>query len=53
MKIENSLRELRDSIKSENIHIIGSPEEEKREKGEKNLSEEMWHHRKTTKYIML
>ena len=30
MQIENSLRELSDSIKHNNIHIIGIPEEEER-----------------------
>ena len=38
-KIENSLRDLWDNIKHSNIHIIGIPEGEEREKGIENLYE--------------
>ena len=38
---ENRLRELSDSIKHNNIHIIGILEEEEKEKGEENLFEEI------------
>jgi len=37
---ENRLRELSESIKHNDIHIIGIPEEEEREKGVENLFEE-------------
>ena len=40
MQIKNSLRELRGSIKHNNIHIIRVSEEE-REKGAQNLFEEI------------
>ena len=39
MQNENTLQELSDSIKHNNIHIVGAPEEEKREKGAENLPE--------------
>ena len=38
---EDSLRDLWTSIKHTNIHIIGVPEGEEREKGPKKISEEM------------
>jgi len=38
---ECRLRELSDSIKRNNIHIIGVPEDEEREKGAKGLFEEI------------
>ena len=38
---EDSLRDLWDNIKRNNIHIIGFPEEEEREKGPKKISEEI------------
>ena len=41
MQNENRPRELSDSIKCSNIHIIGVPEEEERGKGAENLSEEI------------
>ena len=40
-KKENSLRELWGNIKHMNIHIIGVPEGEKKDKGAENLSEEI------------
>jgi len=36
MEHENKVRELSDSIKRNNVHIIGIPEEEEREKGAEN-----------------
>ena len=42
MKInEDTLRVLWDNIKHNNIHIIGVPEGEEREKGPKNIFEEI------------
>ena len=41
MQNKNRLRELRDSTKCSNIHIIGVLEEEKRERGAENLFEEI------------
>ena len=38
-KNEDSLRDLWDNIKHTNIHIIGIPEGEEREKGEENIFE--------------
>ena len=38
---EDSLRDLRDKIKPNNIHIIGVPEEEEREKGPEKIFEEI------------
>ena len=38
---EDSLRELRDNIKRNNIHIIGVPEGEEREKGPEKIFEEI------------
>ena len=38
---KNRLRELSDSIKHNNIHIIGVQEEEEREKGAENLFQEI------------
>ena len=38
---ENSVRELWDNIKHTNIHIIGVPEGEERDKGAENLFEEI------------
>ena len=38
---EDSLRDLRDNIKHTNIHIIGVPEGEEREKGPEKISEEI------------
>ena len=38
---EDSLRELWDNIKHNNIHIIGVPEGEEREKGPKKIFEEI------------
>ena len=38
---EDSLRDLWDNIKHTNIHIIGVPEGEEREKGPKKIFEEM------------
>ena len=38
---EASLRELWDNIKHTNIHIIGVPEGEKREKGTEKISQEI------------
>ena len=38
---EDSLRSLWDNIKHNNIHIIGVPEEEEREKGPKKIFEEI------------
>ena len=40
-KAEDSLRDLQDNIKHNNICIIGAPEGEEREQGIDNLSEEM------------
>ena len=40
-KNENSLRDLWDNIKGNNIRIIGVPEEEVREKGPEKISEEI------------
>jgi len=37
---KNRLRELSDSIKHNNIHIIGASEKEEREKGAENLFQE-------------
>ena len=41
MKRKNSLRDLWDNIKHNNIHIIGVPEGEEREKGPEKISEEI------------
>ena len=41
MQNENRPKELNDSIRSNNIHIIGVPEEEEREKGAENLFQEI------------
>lgn len=41
MKNENRLRELSNSIRHSNIHIIGVPEREEGEKGAENLFEEI------------
>ena len=41
MQNENRLRELTNSIKYNNIRIIGIPDEEERERGEENLFEEI------------
>jgi len=41
MQNENRLRKLRDSIKHNNIRIIGIPEEGQTEEGEGNLFEEI------------
>jgi len=41
MKNENRLRELSNSIKHNNIYIIGIPEREEGEKGAENLFEEI------------
>ena len=38
---EDSLRDLWDNIKCTNIHIIGAPREEKRDKGLGRISEEI------------
>ena len=38
---EDSLRDLWDNIKRNNIHIIGFPEGEKREKGPEKIFEEI------------
>ena len=38
---EGGLRELTDSIKQNNIHIIGVPEEEEQEKGAEGLFEQL------------
>ena len=38
---EDSLRDLWDNIKHNNIHIIGVPEGEEREKGPKKIFEEI------------
>ena len=38
---EDSLRDLWDNIKWTNIHIIGIPEGEEREKGAENISKEV------------
>ena len=38
---EDSLRELWDNIKPTNIHIIGVPEAEEREKGTEKISKEI------------
>ena len=38
---EDSLRDLWDNIKSNNIRIIGVPEGEEREKGPEKISEEI------------
>ena len=38
---EDSLRDLWDNIKLNNIHIIGSPEGEEREKGPEKISEKI------------
>ena len=38
---EDSLRDLWDNIKRNNIHIIGAPEQEEREKGPKKIFEEI------------
>ena len=40
-RIEDSLRELWDNIKCNNIHIIGVPEGEEREKGPEKVFEEI------------
>ena len=40
-KREHTLRDLWDNIKWNNIHIIGAPEREEREKGPENLFEEI------------
>ena len=41
MQNENRLREVSDSIKHNNICIIGIPEEEEREKGAQHVFEEI------------
>ena len=41
MQNENTHRELSDSIKNNNIHLIGISEEDEREKGVENLFEEI------------
>ena len=41
MELENRLRQFNGSIKCNSIHIIGVPEEEKREKGAENVFEEI------------
>ena len=38
---EDSSRDRWDNIKHNNIHIIGAPEEEEREKGAENIFEEI------------
>ena len=38
---EDKLRELSDSIKSNNVYIIGIPEEEEKEKSAENLFEDI------------
>ena len=38
---QKRLREIRDSIKHNDIHIIGGPEEEEREQGADNIFEEI------------
>ena len=40
-RIENSLRDLWDNIKSNNIRIIGVPEEEEKKKGTEKIFEEI------------
>ena len=40
-KNEDSLRDLWDNIKHTNIHIIGAPEREEREKGPEKIIEEI------------
>ena len=40
-KNEDSLRDLWDNIKRSNIHIIGVPERERREKGPEKIFEEI------------
>ena len=40
-KSEDSLRDFWDNIKHTNIHIIGVPEREEREKGSKKIFEEI------------
>ena len=40
-RIENSLRDLWDNIKSTNIRITGVPEEEEKKKGTEKISEEI------------
>ena len=40
-RIEDSLRDLWDNIKSTTIQIIGVPEEEQKEKGSEKISEEI------------
>ena len=42
MEHKNRLRELRDSIKHNNIHIIGVPEDEERENGQKVYLRKLW-----------
>ena len=41
MQHENRLRQLSDSIQSNNIHITGGPEEEEKEKGAENVFQEI------------
>ena len=40
-RIEDSLRDLWEKIKSTNIHIIGVPEKEENEKGSEKIFEEI------------
>ena len=40
-RIEDSLRDIWDNIKSTNIHIIGVPEEEEKKKGSEKIFEEI------------
>ena len=40
-RIEESVRDLWDNIKHTNIHIIGVPEREEREKGPEKIFEEI------------
>ena len=42
MQIENSLRELTDFIKHNNIHIIGISEEERNKRAKKLFKEIIW-----------
>ena len=40
-RIEDSLKDFRDNVKSRNIRIIGVPEEEERKKGTEKIFEEI------------
>ena len=42
-RIEDSLRDLWDNIKCNNIRIIGVPEEEEKKKGKEKIFEEIIH----------